>query len=79
MKNLLGVKNDFEKRVDSLINKNVLPEYFSNIAERLTEIQNVRFGKSDGKLVAGGTDLFVQKPEELYDSNPVFLSEMNET
>ena len=64
-----------EKRLGSLIAAGVVPEYFRAIPARLTRIEAApaKAGK-DAVLVAGGTDLFVQKPEKLMESALCFLS-----
>ncbi len=53
----------------------IVPEYFANIKERLSEISNFKFQVSNPenpkseitnpKFVGGGTDLYVQRPEEM--------------
>ena len=57
--------------------ENVVPEYFSRIAERLTQIQ-VRPPKGGTQnIVGGGTDIYVQRPDEIVetDSTHVFYDE----
>jgi xanthine dehydrogenase small subunit len=61
------------------IQDDIVPAYFSNVAERLTnlsanpksKIQNPKF------VVAGGTDIYVQRPDEIVetDSTHVFYDE----
>ena len=57
------------------IKKEIVPEYFANIKERLSEISNFKFqisNSEDQKLkyfVSGGTDLYVQRPEEMIYSD----------
>ncbi len=67
-----------ERRIDELVEKKILPEYFINIPKRLNEIENT-FDKeknisSEGYMVSGGTDLFVQKWETLLSSDVKFIS-----
>lgn len=63
------------KRLPELISAGVVPGYFKEIPARLAQLkaEPPAAGK-DAVLVAGGTDLFVQKPEELIDSELCFLS-----
>ncbi|MDP2865345.1 MAG: FAD binding domain-containing protein, partial [Elusimicrobiota bacterium] len=64
-----------EKRLGSLIAAGVVPEYFRAIPARLTQIEAAPAKAcKDAVLVAGGTDLFVQKPEQLMESALCFLS-----
>jgi xanthine dehydrogenase small subunit len=68
-----------EHRLNALIAEGVVPDYFRAIPGRLQEIKTgaPTFGKGD-VLVAGGTDLFVQKPEQLRESPLSFLSRFRE-
>ncbi len=68
--------NGSANRIAYLTKNNILPEYFSEIAQRLKQLQS---GKSNGHdkaakyFVGGGTDLYVQKPEEILDQQIIFL------
>jgi len=56
--------------VSWLVEQKHLPDYFLTIAERLTEIHNSELLSSHrGVRIAGGTDLMIQKAEELGDSD----------
>jgi len=63
------------ERVGELVSAGVVPAYFKAIPGRLARLKTepAAAGK-DAVLVAGGTDLFVQKPEQLLDSELCFLS-----
>lgn len=64
-----------EKRLGPLIAAGVVPEYFRDIPARLARIEAAPDKAcKDAVLVAGGTDLFVQKPEQLMESDLCFLS-----
>ena len=66
-----------QQRLKFLIDRHVLPPYFSDIMLRLQPIHkklNGEMTKPSGHFVAGGTDLFVQRPEDLLDAKLAFLS-----
>lgn len=65
-------------RLKALLDAGILPRYFLDIPSRLRALASAapapeRVGK-DTVLVGGGTDLFVQKPEELREAKLAFLS-----
>ena len=77
-----SIENAAEAISDILKNKNIsdpvrwlvaqkhLPDYFLTIAERLAQILSAEPpGADKGIIIAGGTDLMVQKAEELGDSD----------
>jgi xanthine dehydrogenase small subunit len=56
--------------------KGILPEYFSNIKARLLDLQNGQSAFPNAQtttIVGGGTDLYVQKHEEMKDAAIRFL------
>lgn len=73
-------------RIDSLIGYGVLPAYFREIPGRLRRLRRLgRPGRQAGAggqaargrrpvWIAGGTDLFVQRPEELLERRLAFVS-----
>jgi xanthine dehydrogenase small subunit len=65
-----------ERRVDVLIAAGVLPAWFRATAERLAALPAPppETDDDDAVLVAGGTDLFVQRPAALAESELRFLS-----
>lgn len=67
---------DRDDRIPGLVECEVLPEYFLSVAGRLRELKVAPDGPGgEGEVVvAGGTDLFVQKAEELLESPLFFLS-----
>jgi xanthine dehydrogenase small subunit len=76
-------------RLQINIEKEIVPEYFSTIKERLENIKpdNPKSEIRNPKFLAGGTDLYVQKPEEmthaeaenLFDNSDLrFIRETNE-
>ena len=68
------------EKISLLIKNNILPDYFSNIIERLSKL---KISKSNGYdkgakyIIAGGTDLYVQKPEELLEQQITFIKDKN--
>ncbi|WP_031433026.1 FAD binding domain-containing protein [Methylomarinum vadi] len=65
-----------ENRLADLIEWRLLPSYFNEIPQHLAELDptpasNMR----QGVKVAGGTDLFVQRPQQLLQQTLVFLPE----
>ncbi|MHC1704694.1 MAG: FAD binding domain-containing protein [Tenuifilaceae bacterium] len=61
-----------EKNTDDpivwLVENNHLPEYFLEIAKRLEKIEKITFNQEiKNTIIAGGTDLMVQKAEELVE------------
>lgn len=67
-------------RISFLVNNNIVPDYFTEIPERLRRL-NGDDSNEDNKVakyfVAGGTDLFVQKPDELLEKQITFIKDKN--
>ena len=64
-------------RLRYLVARGVVPEYFLGIAERLSSLEppGRTARRSDSTpLVAGGTDLFVQRPAQMLEGQLSFLS-----
>jgi xanthine dehydrogenase small subunit len=64
-----------ENNLDGAIENEIVPSYFSGIKKRLSELQNPQSEIQNPKsFVAGGTDLYVQKPEDMVCSEvePLF-------
>jgi len=56
--------------IEWLIENRYLPDYFINIPNRLSEIIDIQHNeKPNDVIIGGGTDLMVQKAEELVESN----------
>lgn len=63
-------------RTATLVAAGVLPGFFAQIPERLAQLESAPAAAAeDAVLVAGGTDLFVQRPEQLLESDLCFLSQ----
>ncbi|MBI9070681.1 MAG: FAD binding domain-containing protein [Melioribacteraceae bacterium] len=72
------VSNSYE--LDDLINKGLVPDYLPGIKERLISINELISERSEclqkhHKIIGGGTDLFVQTPEELFEHDLTFISQ----
>jgi xanthine dehydrogenase small subunit len=67
-------------RISFLIQNNILPDYFSGIADRLGKLQTEKSNGQNGKakyFIGGGTDLYVQKPDELLEQQIIFIKDKN--
>ncbi|MDQ3020727.1 MAG: FAD binding domain-containing protein [Bacteroidota bacterium] len=69
--------NTSSERLKFLIENKIVPEYFSSVSERLEKISKQDYSSdTNGKtnyFVSGGTDLFVQRPDEMLKVNLRFL------
>jgi xanthine dehydrogenase small subunit len=70
-----SMKNkDAKSPVEWLIKKGHLPPYFSTIASRIKKIKKIKSASKKNNIpVGGGTDLYVQRPEEMIDKAAVHL------
>lgn len=67
-----------QEAVEFVTANNILPGYFGSIKERLQKLSLALNGElnqpaSTAQFAGGGTDLYVQKPEELKEANVRFL------
>lgn len=64
------VVNELQKGTDlhSLIKNGFLPPYFLDIPEKLAALKQKK-APANGTIVGGGTDLYVQRPEDLTDQS----------
>lgn len=59
-------ENKNEEPITFVRQHKILPEYFSTIKERLQQLHTTaKIETSNKKLMGGGTDLYVQKPDEM--------------
>ena len=65
-------------KIDELIKLNILPEYFSEIPNKInalkTNVQKQKITEYE-TVISGGTDLFVQQPDNLLKTKNIFTSE----
>jgi len=72
---LAAVDRHTQRRVEALVHAGVLPAWFETLPQQLARLPRpAHVAQPDAVLVAGGTDLFVQKPEALHDADLDFLS-----
>jgi xanthine dehydrogenase small subunit len=71
---LRGTVEDGPDRIAALTRAGVLPPYFTTVSERLAALDKpARAAAADGPLVAGGSDLYVQRLHELEPVTPRLL------
>ncbi len=72
---LAEVDADPSEWLSALVAAGVVPEYFRAIPDQLAQLRtDPQPPAKDAVLVAGGTDLFAQRPEQLLESDLCFLS-----
>jgi xanthine dehydrogenase small subunit len=64
----LLLKKDEENGLNWLIDNNFIPAYFIEIPEKIKQLNTSEIN-FNGTLVAGGTDIYVQYADELFDKN----------
>ena len=70
---------DTDDPIGWLVEQRYLPAYFTGIPGRLSELQPTDSKQTDSPMmVAGGTDLMVQRPEEAAEMDPVLLYDRQE-
>jgi xanthine dehydrogenase small subunit len=71
-----------KNKIQSAIENKIVPEHFANIKERLlnlkSEVSNQKSKTENRKFVSGGTDLYVQKPEEMFETDAENLFDRSE-
>ncbi|HBM16609.1 MAG TPA: (2Fe-2S)-binding protein [Lentisphaeria bacterium] len=78
LSDLLKTKSrDMNKRIDVLLEAGVLPSYFAQIPQKLKKLNasSASSPSAKARIIAGGTDLFVQIPDQLVESDLKFISE----
>ncbi|NNE28759.1 MAG: 2Fe-2S iron-sulfur cluster binding domain-containing protein [Saprospiraceae bacterium] len=68
-------QKDLSDPIAWLVHKGFLPTYFSSITERLTKISRPSIKK--GLILGGGTDLLVQKHDEVYEASVGLMADQN--
>lgn len=72
-------KNFNEINTETLINNRVIPEYFNNTPKMLNDISissTERNINQTNQIVSGGTDLFVQQPDDLIKKEIKFIEDI---
>ncbi|MDY6800958.1 MAG: FAD binding domain-containing protein [Bacteroidota bacterium] len=75
--NILFENKDIQDPVTWMVNNYFLPAYFLEIPEMLKDIHK-QTHMYKGQIIAGGTDLMVQKPEEMANTDISLLSHRND-
>ncbi len=77
-----SLPSERKNRIELLISANLLPRYFLDIDKKLEKLSKNILNKNRSEykvntrhIISGGTDLYVQKWEELLESNYEFVSE----
>lgn len=60
---------DSTKSPDWLIDREFIPDYFSGMADKLKALKTEAPNYSNGTFVSGGTDLYVQKADDLIEND----------
>jgi xanthine dehydrogenase small subunit len=64
--------------VSWLVHRKFLPAYFLDIPSRLTAIKPLELVSTGTQMVGGGSDLYVQQPEQLVHTEPTLLNQRPE-
>jgi xanthine dehydrogenase small subunit len=67
-----------KETLDWLITRKFIPSYFKDISTQLNKLIPVIKTEQNGKLVGGGTDLYVQKMDQLIDHDVNLITEFSE-
>ncbi|MCB0445802.1 MAG: 2Fe-2S iron-sulfur cluster binding domain-containing protein, partial [Gelidibacter sp.] len=60
-----------------LVKNNFIPDYFMDIPKQLKQLHAENSSKKGIKIVSGGTDLYVQKADDLIEHNVHLISDNN--
>lgn len=73
-------EKDLKNPVEWLVDNNYIPSYFNEIPKRLTGLKSsFEIGENAQKIiVSGGTDLYVQKHDEMEDAEICFVTNSDE-
>ena len=75
---LLSSRNGYDP-INFVSDKKILPSYFKSIKERLLQLEQVKDSiSSTPTFLGGGTDLYVQKHDELIEADIQFLFDRQE-
>ena len=67
------------RKYQGFIEKEFIPRYFEDIEERVRQLQRSEKLNEESKiLVGGGTDLYVQRPEEIQSKELVYLTKRSD-
>ncbi len=69
---------DQNETIQWLVNQAFIPSYFNQIPAMLKELSPVKDSHRNGTLVGGGTDLYVQKYDQLIDQDVDIIANFSE-
>ena len=76
---LKKLETDFKTMsIRGLVKAGYIPSYFTTIFSRLAEIEPVQKKVKNGMKLGGGSDLYVQRPYEMYEHNSVAVYDQSE-
>ena len=64
-----------DNQIEWLIENNFIPDYFKDIPQRLQNLKLKTFDSNDGRIVSGGSDLYVQQADKLIPDNVNLIHE----
>ena len=76
---LRAIDHGTKSKLDALIEGKVIPEYFAEIPEMLTNIEGALPApvSAAARIIGGGSDLFVQKPGEMLETDVAFSNRLD--
>ena len=66
-------QKDRNNPLEWLAKNDFIPEYFTGISERLADIQTAAYAGNGAVPIGGGTDLYVQKHDDMHDMDLEYL------
>jgi xanthine dehydrogenase small subunit len=72
------VKKDVARPLSWLVDNEFIPDYFTEIESRLKDIRTTAYQSSGKTPIGGGTDLYVQKHDDMHAMDMVYLFDRSE-
>ncbi len=67
--------NQIKGGIDDLSAKNFIPAYFKDVKSQLRKIESSDSSENAIQVIGGGTDLYVQRPDEMIEVQPRLVSD----
>jgi xanthine dehydrogenase small subunit len=67
--------NKIDGSIDALVARNFVPGYFKDVKSRLQKIEGNGASENANQVIGGGTDLYVQRPDEMIEFEPRLVSD----